>query len=292
MIFDKLCGLVERHLPQLRPMVEEAHIFEFNGELPGRNIDLGDFFLPFRTIATENEYMCTILRDYVENQVGRDKKRDFVDCFPLAFFHGRKEKAEAEAGFKQLYSTDFKDAYLITGGTIEQVFEPERRFRLGLALFGYCTKDRILKMYDTDEAMENDPHFAADLAGRDTMSDIKRAMLQIAVLNDPTQWVLESTPLKTRKTAKGRLLRSIDRPIFTIRDATEIRKRMGTTGSSDSKPGSGSKKLPHPRRAHKRVLRSEWYKERQGETIIVPATWVGPVESIYNGRRYKVRLDI
>lgn len=53
-------------------------------------------------------------------------------------------------------------------------------------------------------------------------------------------------------------------------------------------------KVGHERRRHERTLRSSYFKNRQGETIIINACWVGPAE-VYDPdkhRLFKVRLDI
>lgn len=286
MIFDKLCGLVERHIPELRQYVYDANIFEWDGDLSKYQVSYDNFFLPFRTIAIEDNVSSIILRDWVEDQNGMDKMRTFVVCLPMEQYHGVEDRASGEAEFKASYGLDYKGVYFITKGDIDQE-------KTMLSCVWACTKERLIAKLDSMEAFERNPYFEVDRDTKAASNDVRVAMRQIAVLNDPELWVLESTPAKIRKPAKNRLLRSGDRAIFTIKDAVEIRKRMGTTGSNDSNPSvPGSKKSPHPRRKHVRVLRSEHWGKNKDKRIIIPAAWVGPVESIHNGRRYRVRLDI
>lgn len=53
-------------------------------------------------------------------------------------------------------------------------------------------------------------------------------------------------------------------------------------------------RVGHERRRHTRTFRSDFYKNKKGDTIVIEATWVGPTEH-FDGpfnRFYKVRLDI
>jgi len=71
MIFDKLCGLVERQLPEFRKYVEGARLFHFAGNphefLPNRFEEIEflreNFYLPFRTVALEDNASVILIQD-------------------------------------------------------------------------------------------------------------------------------------------------------------------------------------------------------------------------------------
>ena len=77
MIFDKLCTMAERHLPDFIPLLKKTKLFEF----PGRGFELlrkeydeetinffrDEFFLPFQYMAVEDTASCVCLFDKDKN---------------------------------------------------------------------------------------------------------------------------------------------------------------------------------------------------------------------------------
>ena len=109
-------------------------------------------------------------------------------------------------------------------------------------------------------------------------------------LNTPNRFVVEVTPDKTRKPNPKRIIKSPDRSKYTLLTVKEIQKRYGL-GGTESK-GSGKSPAPHPRRRHYRTLRSEKFTHKQGQTILIPATWIGKSEIQKGNKIYRVRFDV
>ena len=120
------------------------------------------------------------------------------------------------------------------------------------------------------------------------------AIKQAVVLGSPDRFILEETSLKVAVVKKAikksrrsrRILRSNARPRHIILKPVAIREILGAPEPQDK----GSKKAPHPRRAHTRRLRSDRFKD-QGKWVPVRASWVGPEQAVSQGRRYRVLLD-
>lgn len=94
------------------------------------------------------------------------------------------------------------------------------------------------------------------------------------------------------KKKKGMIKVNQDKPLFHVVDIKTLKTKYFNR-ESDNIKGNGIK-MCHERRRHTRTFRSDYYKNRKGETIIIEPTWVGPTE-MYNSetnRLYKVRLDI
>lgn len=89
---------------------------------------------------------------------------------------------------------------------------------------------------------------------------------------------------------KGRVRSNPASALFRIVDIKTLRAKYIKRDFDDN----GNVKVGHERRRHTRTFRSDFYKNKKGETIIIEATWVGPTEH-FDGpfnRFYKVRLDI
>jgi hypothetical protein len=121
------------------------------------------------------------------------------------------------------------------------------------------------------------------------------ALQEVMLLNDPETFILESTPLsainpKPVRLKPGqirRIPRTHERPTYTILKPHEIRERMKLPT-----PVGKRAVAPHERRSHLRTLRSEFFRPaNRGKQILIPASWIGPSESLVGNRRYRVILD-
>ena len=80
-------------------------------------------------------------------------------------------------------------------------------------------------------------------------------------------------------------------PLFRIIDIKTLRAKYI---KSEANLDGNVIRAGHERRRHTRTFRSDFYKNKKGDTIVIEATWVGPTEH-FDGpfnRFYKVRLDI
>lgn len=269
MMFDKLCGLIERHAPQFRRYMEEARIFHFEDsfgstEMPGEAFD--KFFLPFRTIAIDSSYdnSVKVYSDNVKDQLGFSEYRTFIDCWYIPFM----------------------DVYTLTKGVIK-TSRPRVKGDIDMIIhfdfFILCNQKRILWDYAT--ALDGSDGILIDEA----RSNVILGICRILYLNTAERFVLEKIPMNIRihNNAK-KITRSDDRPKYTILTPHEIRQKLRMPEHIHQ----GGTKIPHERRRHPRKLRSDKFVNKQGETIIIPATWVGDREKIIGNKRYVVRTDL
>ena len=152
--------------------------------------------------------------------------------------------------------------------------------------------DRGLQIACTNKWMsyiKNDVHKHIEDYDSPTMQNIIKSCATNAVatieeiisIYTKKSYVLESRPVKERTKAK-KIMRSSDRPLYTILDARSIRKKLCLTESYDKAVADLVKRkspIPHERRRHLRRLTTEsGFKESR--TIVIPATWIGPSEAV------------
>ena len=94
-------------------------------------------------------------------------------------------------------------------------------------------------------------------------------------------------PVRLKPGWVRRIARTHERPSYTILKPHEIRERMKLP-----MPVGKRAVTPHERRSHLRTLRSEFFRPtNRGRQILIPASWIGPSESVVGNRRYRVMLD-
>lgn len=299
MIFDQLCGIVERHLPLLRRPVDESRLFVFEEADFGpdrvleaiRDVGPGNFFLPFGRVAIEDDVSCVVLGDRRADQRGLDEPRDFVECLPGSSFLAActdREKGEV----RRVFGADFEDVAVVSAGSIGpmRVFQDERRWSLHLDLKWFCvaSKDRMLL-----PARNFAPGAEREYV-RTAGKNVITAVEQVFAFNRPDRFVVEVSNPSARAEAragKGRkILRSGDRPTYTLLEPRRVRQVLGIAEHAAGEERAHPR--PHERRRHFRTLRSERFKEARGRTVVVDACWVGPSEAVVGKRRYRVRLDL
>lgn len=294
MVFDRLCAVAERHWPELRPYLDVARIFEFPGRahevLPKKVSNMErmheEFFMPFDTVAIEDSAGVVVLRDTEKNQVGLHQKREFIDCFMAhqsmdEFGDSPTHKRHEEEILRGIPA----DAMIISKGWIRYERIKEHQYAVGELLESlYCTKDKILVPRDVfGKFMETDRLSISDPEIRNAMAAIE----EIMYFNTADRFVVEVTNTST-KTRGKKILRSIERPHYILLKPGEIRERAGI--KEDSSPTRQSPVL-HERRRHTRLLLSDKFVHKQGQKIIIPATWVGETE-LYKGKtKYVIMID-
>ena len=143
------------------------------------------------------------------------------------------------------------------------------------------------KTYDDDEIMN-----AFIESERANYNDMLKRIWNIVIasliaINDPAKFIIESAPIvQVQFRGEWKSQEGQDKN-YIVLNIGEIQKRY-QLGISNNK-GLGRKS--HPRRAHLRVLRSEKFKHKRGQTIKIPAIWVGPKETMINNRIYRVLVD-
>ncbi len=303
-IFDSLCRIAERQpVPfELRRAVEHARVFrfEFNPhEALPKQYDPDDLawlmenlYLPFPCIAVEDRASCVVFwDDSVEGEPplrGAGHERHFVECCDFdkasidAFYDGSPERREMLS----------HGCCAISMGRIslDTHFTRPNQFRVaGGTDFTLVVQDEEVVFVSDMSSLEIPPIATAAL--RNAASALQEVML----LNDPETFILESTPLSAinRKPVSlkpgqvRRIARTNERPTYTILKPHEIRERMKLP-----MPTGRRTVTPHERRSHLRTLRSEFFRPaNRGKQILIPASWIGPSETVVGNRRYRVVLD-
>lgn len=304
MIFDKFCTIVERHLPDLRMIAEEMKLFLF--EKPAhialsKTVDkefldcLDVFTLPFRVTGIEDPGSLIIFIDVEADNIGFSKKRMFIEVCPAYRMSGSYADTSSEKD-NALFNKRLKDenidetcCTIILGFIFEVVWFGDQYKAHGL-ISRVIVADKNKK---TEDIMANRNESSPDF--QEYQKSIKNAITaleELAEIYTKDKFVLEQSPVVKKKLKDAKkILRSHQRPSYTILDARTIREKLGIK----HEPGVGldgrKSPVPHERRRHPRRLTVEsGYKENK--VIIIPATWIGTSEKVSGNKIYKVRLDL
>jgi hypothetical protein len=300
-MFDTLCRYVERYEPQeIREKLRETKLFVFEesaedtikvSKLPTQDDET--FFLPFRCIAIEDPHRCVLLRDRTEHQRGFWLERDFL-------FLGCITDEDNQIA---------DNAYLMSSGSIKMDFDPELPHLEPPRETGAHFVLNSINTALIRPSGDPDPQIITEQMYKDGKQSQFKNLLKVVGfnlnlafeaiiqhINNPENFVVEVTPLhyernKEKLENKPRILRMHERPLYTYLKAKRARTIMGLTDPHHSPRGERNSPVPHERRRHLRTLRSDFFTHKQGQTIVVEATWVGPSESIVGNKRYKVLLD-
>lgn len=298
MLFDKLCYFEEKFNLGLRNILDEAKIFVFDKAAheivkPGdsKQHDFLLFTLPYKVTCVEDLNSCSILLDTEDNQVGVSGVRHIIeitDMLASKGFSSDEDTLDHQSIIKTMINKGVSNMYFITYSIIQECIPGDRGLQIA------CTNKWM-------SYIKNDVHEHIEDYDSPTMQNIIKSCATNAVatieeiisIYTKKNFVLESRPLKERKAPK-KIVRSTERPLYTILDARSIRKKLQLTGGYDKAVADMEKRkspIPHERRRHLRRLSVEsGYKENR--TIVIPATWIGPSEAIVGNKRYRVVLDV
>lgn len=132
------------------------------------------------------------------------------------------------------------------------------------------------------------PNETVQRFGQDLGSNVDTALIQLDYASKARQVVVEETPPTMLRTPGTKHIpRASERVRTIVLDPDEVvhlRKH-----SSIPQGGHHASPIPHMRRAHKRTLRAERWKNKRGQTVEVDATLVRPGEAWSVGRTtYKI----
>jgi hypothetical protein len=305
MIFDKICGIAERHgEPKLKKILKSAAVFKIYGMYKPRytNDIFDSFTLPYPITAVEDEKICAIFIDRDENAMGIAEARDFAVFVPVnsvkntyeQVLEGSTDSEEMEY-FKKVMSNmiesnSFLSLYGFTVGGIET-----KLFDYGLV----NKKGAVVLATQKDKLIEQLVESANKM--------LAKAMVNLMSLNSPDRFILKETPKKIKKPKKNRIKRTHERPLYTLLRPNEIREKIGLR----SNVNTGKTKAPHERRRYWRFLSDEKYRfDRKGDIIEpkiipfgprrgelyykkvdVPASWIGQSSKRTKNKIYRVVLD-
>lgn len=315
MLFDKLCRIAERELPELEKKLRSIKLFHFPGiphEFLPKEID-GDiltflqeqFMLPFQSIAIEDKAGLVILEDIEKNARGINQERNFIDIVrlnsPIDVFreeeddyNTRQKKLAEESGMLEY------DPLCLAFGTVSAVeYVNLQNFysqivihRVIVANVKPYQKKHVFLDYGREE-LNRIPDLSQEhtkAAGINAMT----ALQEILYANTPDKFILEISPsspkMKKKNKRSGKIDRSDDRKKYILLKPKEIRKII----KEDHKSRGGKRISPkiHERRAHPRTFRSEKFVNMRGKTIMIPARWIGVSEKTVGNKKYKVMLDM
>jgi hypothetical protein len=308
MIFDLLCGIAERHLPPMIPLLRKAHLFHFPGKahdvLPAGSTEddavalLDMFFLPYSTCAIEDTASCIILEDIATDQIGFDQPRRFIECLPVISdienFNNLTDEQIKYHNLLSKHKNDIpEDSCSVSYGTI-RLTEVENMSD-GRQLIGYygtvedcviACKEKVLSPPSTN-IHDGSPLMKGLI--KNCLRNAKAAIEEVCYFNRHDRFVVERTSLNQKKPGP-KIPRSVQRPLYTTLTVTEIKQQL--IQAQPTEIASGRTQTPHSRRRHFRKLSSDRYKTMKGKTIVVPATWVGPSEITKGRHHYKICLDV
>ena len=305
MIFDQLAGIAEAHWPHLMKILHKVRLFEF----PARPQDVlkrtftaeeaetwsERFFLPFGHVAIEDKATCVVMWDSLPNQCGLSGQRYFIDCLPIYgsidnFREGDRENAEE--ALASLQAKFPKGAMIVTVGQVDRLtLTPPDRTYLDGTVGSLMVADKHKIHFTPAQFAEMVRQGVSPFEVRAALTNAKVAIEEVLYFNTCERFVVERTPVKPRVLkgrTKGRLLRSHDRPLYTLLTPREAREHMRL----DAVVGGRAHPVAHERRRHLRTYSADRYVNVKGKTKVIPATWVGPSEAIVGKHRWKVRLDI
>jgi hypothetical protein len=299
MLFDKLCGVVERFFPDKRTILEEAKLFTFD-KIPHEHLsktkpdfDLDLFALPFPITAIEDAASLIILIDSQVHQTGLNVQRNFIEFMEYgknsdAFsnINLSPELREHHDEYMQMME-QLKGYVVMNQGVVRKITAQERKWLTDASLDSIHLFDRSGKLVLTRGSSEIP---FDDLKA--TSGNVVTALEELMTLYTPERFILESKPVLTDKQAKllakgKKIPRSDQRPIYTILTPGEIRDKIGVKLQDQIDKKSP---MPHERRAHLRRLKKEsGYKE--DKIIRVKASWIGVSEKTVGNKRYRVVLE-
>jgi hypothetical protein len=304
MLFDKLCGLAERHLPQLIPSLEQAALFHFPG-IPHNflqevkyEINYNEanelFHLPFPVVAIEDDASITILMDSQKDQIGLHSERYFLDMFCIDDSFGgntneRMRSLEEVKDIRKEIYENFGVSYTISAGSIYSLHYQGGSGQL--ACDGVVNSIHLLNKKKIIHSHKIKSQNDMDESIKEILRNPITAYEELIMLSNPKYFILEDSPAKEPKQKKGsrKIPRSHQRPLFTYLKPADIRQKLALEHPGQDQTRNSP--VPHERRKHLRRLRKEsGYKE--DKVVPVKACWIGASEKEVKGRRYRVRLDL
>lgn len=295
-VFNVFCRFAERHLPEVKDVVESAKLFYIDSKTAYKNEDniineltIDSFYIP-----------------YVSNI--------FIDT------------AVHPPGFSLIYSTsgNLENAVILIGAIMAEKLmlldldalrlkkstaEPGETFKFKLkSAFFYDFKKDTAIGYDENSSLLKD---LKETAHEWANAQLTMMFIALDAINKPHYFIVEEKPVLSKKQNKSKKIkRSNQRPNYTILHSKYVRSKMGLPEPNRS-GRKGHKKRPHDRRRVVAFLQDDIYRfDRDGKPIepkIIPwgkdkgklyykiserkATWVGPDTNQVGNKIYRVILD-
>jgi len=289
MIFDKMCGIIERHFPDYIHLVEKAKVFylpksaqevmsEF--EIQNHLVFYDLFQLPYSITAIDYGDKCLILYDLQESALGIDNRRLVLLYCPQNHYL-KDNDTYLYVGI--IKSAEIKNKSIIMDIDWQHMFLVSKKEKPVDILYHLHDNFKKSKNIEQVESIfERNFNFF--------MQNINVVINEMYMFSNLNFFILEESPINTKKNKSVKVSRTHQRPLYTILRPHEIREKLNLDAplAPDRKRGSP---IPHERRAHlRRLTKESGYKE--DKIVKVKATWIGDSEKIIGNKRYKVILDI
>ena len=221
MIFDQLCGIVERtELSMYKDIVERSKLFKFprapEDMLPKDTEHAAfvkdHFCLPSPIVAIEDDRSVVLLRDPQSDSRGLEVSRWFLECRPLSQddIEGvTPEKIQSVSKGKQFYS-------VAVGCIISHGFTCSKSEATMHILHGNVDVQYLVTL-DKLIANVSSPYIAYDVS-RCILIDIKVALEELIYFNNHDRFIMEVKPssrAKKSKKKRHKILRSDQRSVYT-----------------------------------------------------------------------------
>lgn len=282
MLFDKFLKLVETHFPEYYKIAEDAKLFIFD-VVPHQDLpkslptwfDSDLFSLPFPVTAVEDKASLLLL---VGEGLGLGRKRRVIELISsktdLSNFADDENKKKAAA-----MAFQGEEVILLTESIVEDfnMVDTSITGRVTLEKVIYIQGSEIDRL-DLKTTPEHERHRLWTSASQ----NIAACMQELIELAHPKYFIMETRPVKEPK--KKKLIRTQDRPIYTLVTAKEFRKRTQMAEPTGRKIGG------HERRAHPRRYSTEGGFYKTDKVITIAANWIGPHEKTIKNKVYRVLL--
>jgi hypothetical protein len=244
----------------------------------------GYCLLPFQSIIIKyDDYpMVLMISDPESDLIGYFVSRNIWIFMPWKnFIHEFKlddsytESIEYSEMINYIPSNSFR---FIAGLTVPDGYKREIHFKYHCA--SIMTIDSIIR----DIRGRSDMNIIYSMFNEASSAFIEWIYGNLLLLNQPERRIVQVDDiLKYQYPEENFLYPST----YILMKPDEIRKIAGL-----SKAFNGTAKTPHERRRHFRTLESNYFKNKRGETIVIPATWIGQETQFQKGDKiYKVLLD-
>jgi hypothetical protein len=226
-----------------------------------------NFFLPFPDIIVEDQMGCVIMSDCEQQQRGLSGLRQV-----LTYRHQQMEGMD----YQQVTISYIRPSIHGTGPTaVWNIENPP-------------LNQQSIASVNGNDLTEIPFPFAIPVF----REDVCTALDEVIYLNTPSRYILEErpvqpTPEERQAKWRRRILRSDERARYVLLTPGEIKRKY----FPNEDPERGSRKSPHWRRAHYKHLTSDFYVNKKGSTVLIPATWIGEEQVQRGNRMYRVLLD-
>lgn len=224
MLFDKMCAVAERFIPEIVPVMQGCALFALPGTAQEAHPDIvatrkladlaANFKLPKMLLTVERPGTCLVLVDDVNRPTGFSSRRFYAECSVVTEATLKSMRRNPNA---PLPSTD--DVLLVRAGSLDG-YRPSDdgspgRVLGSLAWWALFTKNEVVvkpQFLPSDPSKYDDYDNVTFAAALDSLRIGVEELMYFASVEN----MVEKVRVTTLKATKNRIARSPDRPLFTF----------------------------------------------------------------------------